>query len=238
MYFTSMRFIFKILCLFLFIIQFGFSGYAQKGFRIGLHTSFNSTWLTSGNVKNDDNVNYNLSFGKSYGGGVGYYINERVGLSLESYYEEYKNKVSGTINNSNFESTTNLIYLSPALLLRVYTLLGIYLELGPQMNLLVSQSYDVPTNGDTAVFVYTGIPQSTSELNDNVNNFTGANFSMIYGAGFSINMIRRLVLCAGIRYNKGLSNILSDIGNSGSTEENTTQSNALGILLGMQFKIH
>lgn len=213
--------------------------HAQQGFRFSFHTSFNATWLNNNNLKNDKNTSYKISFGKSYGGGVSYYLSEKIGFSFESYYDQYKHNLTGTTDNIDWESKTTLNYFSPALLLRVYTLLGIYFELGPQMNLLVSSQYEYDSGQDTAVFIYTGIPQNNDDINNVSKNFKGSSFSMIYGAGFSINMIKRLVICAGIRYNNGLTDIISDFGKDESTNStgSETKSKAIGAVVGLQFKL-
>jgi hypothetical protein len=158
------------------------------------------------------NINTDASPGENYKARTGFHLGafalikgKKVGFQPEILFSQQGSKVE---YSGSPDVKTNFSYMNIPLILKLYTIAGINLQIGPQIGFLTSAKYDVPGN--------------TQDAKD---DFKSTDFSLALGAGWDLPF----GLTIDGRYNLGLSDIRS--GASEPTVKNQVWQFSLGYKL-------
>lgn len=179
----------KILFLFFFVGLFQIS--MAQSVAIGLKGGLNFAKLDG-----------NLSAGANYNNRTGYHAGafvlvklSKIGIQPEVILSKQGSTIS--VNSQNLNS--NYSYINVPIILKLYTVAGINIQVGPQFGFLASAKQDIPNplNG-------------TITTEDVKSQLKGSDISAALGLGWDLPF----GLCVDARYNLGLTKINNSAGSS------------------------
>lgn len=178
----------KKITLYLFAVMMAMSAsaVAQTKFSLGIKAGPNFANLKD----NDANSNYNNRTG-FHGGAFALFKTDRVGIQPEVLFSQQGSYF--TFDNQDFKS--NYSYVNIPVIIKLYTVAGINLQVGPQLGFLTTaeSNYDPTTPG---------VINSLRDVKDGTNK---TDFSLALGVGWDLPF----GLTLDGRYNWGLSDVNS-----------------------------
>ena len=184
------------------------SAYSQASIGLGIKGGLNFA-----------NLSVSQSAGENYNNRTGYHFGAyaliklgKIGIQPELLFSKQGSKYS--VNTSNFDA--NFDYINIPIMLKLYTVAGINIQVGPQIGFLSSAQAKQTVNGVS----------STTDLKDFYKN---NDISLAMGLGWDLPF----GLSIDARYNLGLSTI-----NNSSTNTNDTKNQVFQISAGYRlFKL-
>jgi hypothetical protein len=167
---------------------------AQEGVRIGVKGAFNSTWLFNNNVSDvGPSLDYESSFGSSFGAQVIFMFAETYGMSAEVLYSAQNQKYNGyfVTESNSFTVEDNIKYLDIPVLFRVSSPKGPYFEVGPQASILLGAK-------ETFNSALTNVADYSDK--DFKDDFNGFGLSGVLGFGVDIKISENINLNTGLRF--------------------------------------
>lgn len=219
----------------------------QQAFEIQGKGIFKSTWVMNKNISDlGDEQNYAAAWGHSYGIGLNYYFNGiGPGIGLDFQMGKHKGGYAGTYNDSSSTKyTSNIQYntMNIALMFKLKSDYGGYLEVGPQITLL---SNPVFSYKDPSTSVKINDANSDMYMAKKISSYYSPNYiSLILGFGTGIDIADNLSIAIGLRFEgsftdvKGLDAQANDLNDSSRyPEKNSTYAIAGGLTLGLTYII-
>lgn len=183
------------------------SSFQAQTMRIGLTGGVNITSLMCSNLSNmGDNLHSVTTFSPTIGGSCLFKTSPELGWSLGLMYSAQNQKYSGTqaattfpytSSAETFNSETKISYIDVPILFRYYTPIAVYVELGPQVSMLVGGSEDRSWSPASAVY-----PNQKGV--DFKTDFNGFNCEAILGLGYTRRLMNLVYLDIGLRAGYGL----------------------------------
>ncbi len=196
----------NLLCVLLCVVSFpAFAGKNDQWIDCGLSGSFNNTWLFNPNVFKDKSMKYDISFGFTAGGKLGFNFSEIVAVVAGCDYSTFSQKyVSYT---ALWKSQVNMAYLEIPLLLRITSGFSYY-EVGPKMALLKSA-----TSAFSSATPSVSSPDYSGA--DVANQFNTSSFGLILGCGSTLWGSGGLAVSTGLRLSYMFTDIINATGGKG-----------------------
>ena len=189
-----------------------------QDFRIGVKGAFNSTWLFNNNVSDKgDEIDYASTFSPSFGLSTILYFTENVGVSLDLLYATNAQKYTGKILGVTYDASASVKYLDIPVLFRLSSEGGPYVEIGPQIGLLM---------GETDEFKVSSL--SIDSTKDFKNDFNSMNLAAVLGFGYDIQANDNLFINVGLRFGYGINDVTKEYSQTemGATDHSLASSEA------------
>jgi hypothetical protein len=176
-----------------------------QNLEIGLKGSYKSTWLFNKNISDrGDIADYAAGWGYNYGLGLTFYFNPKIGLGLDGLFNLHSGNYAGTYdNNVTYTSDVKINSVELPLLLKLRSATGAFLEIGPQFGMLSGARYDYFSS-------YTDSSGASINADTSYNvtsRYASTNISAVLGFGININLVSRLALKTGMRFEYGLTDL-------------------------------
>jgi outer membrane protein W len=173
------------------------SAVSAQDFRIGAKGTFNSTWLFNNNISDQGNiVDYASTFGASFGLTTMLYFTENVGVSLDLLYASNNQNLEGDFGQgASYETTTRAKYLDIPVLLRISSSGGPYVEIGPQVSLLMGAAED---------FTFSPALPTDYKDRDVKDYFNSIGLAAMLGFGVDIEASDNWFVNIGLRFGYGI----------------------------------
>lgn len=179
---------------------------APIGWNFGLIGGINTTWLFNKNVKDaGEHLDYSTTFGGSLGFNYFLVFSERAAISIGLIYSGHNQKHQGAWRDDqeeeifNYENFLRLRYLDIPLLFRLQSPKGPYMEIGPQVSVLLSAKEDYTATPSQNNLNYTG-----RGFKENFNNI---NVAAILGFGVDFDPSENFIISAGMRFGYGFTDV-------------------------------
>lgn len=170
---------------------------SAQDFRIGVKGIFNSNWLFNSNISDAGSIiDYTSTFGYNSGIASAFYFTDNLGVSLDLFYT-FHSQIIGGVNDAGtfaYTSQTDLRYLDIPVLFRVSSEGGPYVEIGPQVGLLLK-----------ATDIYVGTDEVYTK--DFKNDFNSINLAGVLGFGYDIPAGDKIQINVGLRFGYGLTDV-------------------------------
>jgi len=189
-------FVIIIICVF---VQ---SSFAQE-VRIGVKGAFNSTWLFNTNISDrGESADYQASWGSHLGLAFNYYFTEDLGIGVDLLYVTHTqnflgNTFDGSGNGFAYTGEEVLTYLDIPVLFRISSEGGPYVEIGPQVGLLLGGKEDF-------YLAYDALNIIQYKDADYKKDFNSVNVAAVLGFGYDIKASDNLFVNLGLRFGYGL----------------------------------
>jgi hypothetical protein len=175
------------------------SAASAQDFRVGAKGFFNSTWLFNNNISDRGNdADYVASFGVTTGITSALYFTGDLAVSLDLFYTWHNQTLTGVLASGSdaYTSSTTVNYLDIPILFHVSSEGGPYVELGPQVSLLLGakETYDDVSSTLGHVVV----------SKDFKNDFSGLNLAGVLGFGYDIEASDQVLINVGLRFGYGI----------------------------------
>lgn len=188
----------KFLAAFVFLYALIVADVDAQGIRIGVKGAFNSTWLFNSNIfDNQDEIDYVSTFGPAAGISSTIYFNEDMGVSIDALYTRNAQIYKGTLSTGNYEATEKISYLDVPVLFRYSSEGGPYVEIGPQLGLLMGAKEDL--SNTTA-----GINLNDKDFK---SDFNMINIAAVIGFGYDIEAGDNMFVNIGLRFGYGINDV-------------------------------
>lgn len=215
----------------------------QSAFEIQGKGIIKSTWVMNKNISDlGDEQNYAAAWGHSYGIGLNYYFQGiGPGIGLDFQMGKHKGGYAGTFNDSaSTKYTSNIQFntMNIALMFKVKSEYGAYLEVGPQITLLSNPTYTFKSDGDSETL-------TDGNTDGYISKHYASNYiGLVFGFGINIDLVDKLSLHTGLRLEssltdvKGLDALANDLNDATIyKEKNSTYAFAGGLLIGLTYII-
>jgi len=165
-----------------------------------------TTWFLNNNVSDQgQGLDYRTSFGFSGGVNAAYYFSPVAGAGLEVNYGSFSQKYDGDPNaNIHFTAQDKFGYVTIPILFKLRTSGGFYLDIGPQVNLLMSGNGTFTVDPDS-----TGtLSYSDREIKIGMSNVVfGGTFG--FGGRFALN--ENMAITAGLHFAGSLADVTEEL---------------------------
>ncbi|MBK5284627.1 MAG: PorT family protein [Bacteroidia bacterium] len=189
---------------FIIIIVCAFAqGVFAQDVRIGVKGAFNSTWLFNSNISDrGESADYEASWGSHLGLMFNYYFTDDLGIGIDLLYATHtQNFVGNTFDASGngfaYAGEEVLTYLDIPVLFRITSEGGPYIEIGPQVGLLLGAKEDFFIAHDALnMYEYKAV--------DYKKDFNSVNIAAVLGFGYDIKASDNFFINLGLRFGYGL----------------------------------
>ena len=175
---------------------------SAQDFRIGAKGTFYSTWLFNTNIADQQEfVDYAATFSPSFGLTTALYFTDNLAVSLDVLYAANNQKLEPADNTIlNYEAITRVQYLDLPLLLKISSEGGAYVEIGPQISLLMGANEDVKN-----------VPLFADYTKKDVKkDFSSLGLAPVLGFGVDIQANDNLYINIGLRFGYGLMDVTKE----------------------------
>lgn len=213
----------------------------QSAFEIQGKGIFKSTWVMNKNISDQgDEQNYAAAWGHSYGLGFNFYPQGiGAGVGLDFQMGKHKGGYAGTLSDTaGTKYSSNIQYntMNIALMFKLKSDYGGYLEIGPQLTLLSSPIYTVKVgDGEKEKF-------TDGDTDGYLSKYYAKNYiGLVLGFGTGIDIADNLSLAIGLRFESSFTDV-KGLDAQGAPlelykEKNSTYAFAGGLTLGLTYII-
>jgi len=177
-----------------------------------------------------DELDYKLpALGYSAGAGFSFFFTPSLGVGVELLTAQHVGKYQGVIGTVNYEAETKIKSIDVPILFKVQTKSGgSFLDLGIQYSMI-----NKVTSSSTG-----------STESDDTKAYNSSNLAAVLGFGINIDLTQKLFLTTGLRFEYGLSDIISsnslydsygDV--NGDGKRSKTFTGAAGLNVGLMYRL-